>query len=105
MINLEKIYIVLVQSILNKWIPNQTVWLFGSRVTDKIKPYSDIDLVIVSNQPTSFAVLSQIANAFSESDLPYKVDVVDWAMLDDEFKKIIKNNYEIIQEGKDARTS
>jgi predicted nucleotidyltransferase len=100
MINLEKKHIVLVQSILKKWIPDQTVWLFGSRVTDKIKPYSDIDLAIISNEPTSFAALSQIANAFSESDLPYKVDVVDWAMLDDEFKKIIKNNYEIIQTGK-----
>lgn len=97
MINLEKKYLTMVQSILKKWIPNQTVWLFGSRVTDKIKPYSDIDLVIISDEPTSFATLSQIANAFSESDLPYKVDVVDWAMLDDEFKKIIKSNYEIVQ--------
>ncbi len=41
----------MVQSILKKRIPDQMVWLFGSRVTDKIKPYSDIDLVIVSEKP------------------------------------------------------
>jgi hypothetical protein len=56
--------------------------------------------VIISDEPTSFATLSQTANAFSESDLPYKVDVVDWVMLDDEFKKIIKSNYEVIQKEK-----
>lgn len=100
MINLEKRHLDFVQSILKEYIPHETVWLFGSRVTEKIKPYSDIDLVIVSKKPISYDILTPLTFAFEESDLPYKVDILDWCMLDDDFKKIIMEKYEVIQQGK-----
>ncbi len=100
MINLEKRHLDFVQDTLKKYIPNETVWLFGSRVTNKIKPYSDIDLAIISNEPISSGILCHLSLAFEESDLPYKVDLLDWSLLDNDFKKIITAKYEIIQQGK-----
>ena len=97
MINLEKKYLEIVQSILKKHIPNETVWLFGSRVTSNIKRYSDIDLVILSQTSIPSAVMSKLILSFAESDLPYKVDVLDWSMLDQEFRTIIKEQYEVLQ--------
>jgi len=100
MINLEKRHLEFVQSTLKKYIPNDTIWLFGSRVTEKIKPYSDIDLAIIANQEIPSKIMSQLSLAFAESDLPYKVDLIDWSMIDDEFKAIVRAKYEIIQQGK-----
>ena len=97
MINLEEKYLTYVQSVLKKYVPGYSVWLFGSRATNTIKPYSDIDLVIISDQPVSSNAMCLIASEFAEGDLPYKVDLVDWSTLDDEFKKIIQSRYEIIQ--------
>lgn len=100
MINLEKRHLDFVQSILKEYIPQETIWLFGSRTTEKIKPYSDIDLVIISKKPISDDILIPLSLAFEESDLPYKVDILDWCMLDNDFKKIIQKRYEILQTGK-----
>ncbi|MGB4347710.1 MAG: hypothetical protein WBJ21_15095 [Burkholderiaceae bacterium] len=35
--------------------------------------------------------LADLSEAFSESDLPWKVDIVDWANTSDAFRKIIKS--------------
>ena len=87
---------MLLKSILNKHIPNETIWLFGSRATPNVKPYSDIDLAIITNTPLSSGLLSRLETDLAESDLPYKVDLIDWSMIDNEFKSIIRNRYEIL---------
>ena len=45
------------------------------------------------------AALPVIVDAFSESDLPYRVDVVDWAKTDAGFRKIIERDRVVVQEG------
>jgi hypothetical protein len=37
-------------------------------------------------------------NIWMKSDIPIIVDVIDWHAISDEFRTIIENNYEIIQE-------
>ena len=39
----------------------------------------------------------RLRDAFSESDLPFKVDIVDWALTSTEFKEIIKRGYEVLK--------
>ena len=97
MINLNQNELLLIQSILKTFIPNLVVWLFGSRTTPNIKPYSDIDLAIITQHPLSTDIMAAMRSAFTESDLPYKVDLVDWSTLDEAFKTIIQNRHEIIQ--------
>jgi predicted nucleotidyltransferase len=56
------------------------VLAFGSRTKDKAKPYSDLDLAFVQKDGARLG-MSRIATlrlAFSESDIPYVVDVVDY---------------------------
>lgn len=37
----------------------------------------------------TFKLLAYMRDDFSESNLPYKVDVVDWHTLSDSFRKIV----------------
>ncbi|MDD4863974.1 MAG: nucleotidyltransferase domain-containing protein [Alishewanella agri] len=64
-----------VSTILQRLLPNYEVWAFGSRVQGNPKPYSDLDLVIINEQPLPLTQLAELAEAFSESDLPWKVDL------------------------------
>jgi len=66
------------------------VWVFGSRATGRARRYSDLDLAIDAGRPVTLDELAQLAEAFRESDLPYKVDIVDWQSIDDRFRQIIK---------------
>jgi predicted nucleotidyltransferase len=89
-----------VQAILRRHIPDREVWAFGSRVTGKVKPFSDLDLAVIGSEPIPALVLADLKDAFSESDLPFKVDLVDWAETKENFRKIIETAYVVVQRGK-----
>ncbi|MHB8370664.1 MAG: restriction endonuclease subunit S [Leptospirales bacterium] len=93
-------HLKIVQNILNKHVPDREVWAFGSRVTGKATETSDLDLVIIGETPLAFETLAALRDAFSESRLPYKVDVVDWATTSESFGKIIQQDKMVVQEGK-----
>lgn len=62
---------------------------FGSRVSGGAKPWSDLDLLIEGPGPLPLAALARLTEAFDESDLPWKVDLVDRAGLDQAFAAIV----------------
>lgn len=47
--------------------------------------------------PSFEKALAVLTDAFSGSDLPMKVDVVDWAATSDELRRIIEREYEVLQ--------
>jgi predicted nucleotidyltransferase len=96
-IKLSPSQLTIVREILCAHVPQHEVWAFGSRVAGTAKPYSDLDLAIISDEPLSIAVTANLAEAFSESDLPWKVDVVEWARTEESFRRIIKRNYVVVQ--------
>ena len=73
----------IVCSILRQHVPDREVLAFGSRATWTAKDYSDLDLAIMGDEPLSPDATSALAEGFGESDLPFKVDVVDWAKIDE----------------------
>jgi predicted nucleotidyltransferase len=74
------------------------VYAFGSRATGKnLKPFSDLDLVLESKNALSDKFITNLKRAFSESDLPFRVDVCDWAALDKGFRDAIKNERVLIK--------
>lgn len=81
-----------IKQILKTTIPDHEVRAFGSRVTGTAKPHSDLDLTIVSKQTIPLGTIALLREAFSESDLPFKVDIVDWASISPEFRKIIEKD-------------
>jgi type I restriction enzyme, S subunit len=82
----------IVQAVLQRHVPQFEVWAFGSRTTGKAKPYSDLDLAIITSQPLDWRTSAALADDFSESDLPFKVDVIDWAVTSMAFRKIIEKD-------------
>jgi len=89
----------IVQAILQKHVSDREVWAFGSRAKGTAKEYSDLDLAILGEQPLGLAVRAALADDFSESDLPWKVDVVDWATTSESFRKIIAQDKVQVQNG------
>lgn len=80
----------LVRAILARLLPpDVTVSVFGSRACGTAKPWSDLDLAITGKQPISLVLLAELAEAFDESALPWKVDLVDRTTVDPAFGRII----------------
>jgi predicted nucleotidyltransferase len=75
--------------VLARRAPGVRVWAFGSRAHGNGKRWSDLDLALMSDTPISPATMMMIKLDLSESDLPWRVDVLDWARADDSFKRII----------------
>ncbi len=84
-----------VKFILNTWIPTRKVKIFGSRTLLEGKPYSDLDLCIMGEEPLTLHVTSDLREAFAESDLPFRVDLVDWSRLS------LEMQLKVMQEGVD----
>ena len=87
----------MVQSILKTRIPELAVWAFGSRVTGGAGPVSDLDLVVISDEALSFETMAGLRNDFSESNIPYKVDVIDWSLIDPSFQAVIRQQHLVLQ--------
>ena len=86
-----------VLEVLNRLIPDREVWAFGSRATWTARDTSDLDLAVIGNAPLDFRTLAALRDAFSESNIPYKVDVVDWATISETFREIIRKDKVVIQ--------
>lgn len=79
----------IVKKILAEHVSEFHVCAFGSRVQWTAKDSSDLDLVVMTEKPLPSAKMTDLKEAFTESDLPFKVDVVDWATTKEGFRKII----------------
>lgn len=73
-------------------VPDREVIAFGSRATWTAKDYSDLDLAVMGEEPLSLSTAAALDEELCNSDLPFKVDVVDWARLDDAFRRIIRRH-------------
>lgn len=87
------------QDILAAKIPERDVLVFGSRAGGRAKPYSDLDLAILGSEALPLARMAELREAFQESDLPFKVDLVDWNSIEEGFRTIIQRRAVRIQNG------
>lgn len=95
-IDLSEAELCCVRRILRAHLPDQEVWVFGSRVGRVAKRFADLDLAIVSKTPLSARQLALLAEDLSESDLPFRVDLVDWATAGEEFRRRIAATHEVL---------
>mgnify|MGYP000237540070 CR=1 FL=1 len=87
----------IVEAILQRHVPDREVWAFGSRAKWTAKEFSDLDLAILGETSLTLDKSAALADAFAESDLPWKVDVVDWATTSSSFRKIIERDKVVVQ--------
>jgi type I restriction enzyme S subunit len=80
----------LVLRILRAHLPDGAeAWIFGSRATGRARQYSDLDLAIDAGRPLTLDETARLSEAFRDSDLPYRVDIIDWNGINDRFRQLI----------------
>ncbi|MDE2844989.1 MAG: restriction endonuclease subunit S [Chloroflexota bacterium] len=103
MIDLNPNHLATVERILDGHVPESEVRAFGSRATWTAKDYSDLDLAIVGSGPLDRRTLGRLKEAFEDSELPIRVDVLDWHSISESFREVIKRDYVIVQDGANGR--
>jgi len=85
--------------LLEKHIPHVEVWAYGSRVTGDCHSASDLDLVLLTPDRTQipFETFNHLKTAFTNSNIPFLVELRDWAFLPESFKKEIQLNYIVLK--------
>ena len=97
MIDLPPSQLETVKRILAEHVPQCEVRAFGSRTTQTAKAWSDLDLAIVGSAKLDQHALYDLKEAFEESDIPIRVDVLDWYAISLKFQAVINEGYETIQ--------
>lgn len=94
MIDLEEDHLKMVRAILAQYAPDATVWAFGSRVQGRAWKFSDLDLAVDAGSPLTLRSLRELKEAFQESRLPIKVDVLDLCAISNDFRACIEQERE-----------
>lgn len=94
MLNLNPKYADMIKKILQQHIPNATVWAYGSRVKNQSHEGSDLDLVIRYGD-VSPQQLSTVREAFSDSNIPILIDLLDWKNIPEPFQVEIEKKHEL----------
>lgn len=94
-------HLAMLLELLHRHVPDAEVWAYGSRVNGDCHDASDLDLVVRNpvalneSQPG----LSDLKEALVESNLPIRVEVVDWARIPEAFRREIERAYVVVQGG------
>ena len=91
-----------IKRILAEYVPGCEVRAFGSRVMGTPKEHSDFDLAVVAGERMERRAKMLLREAFEESDLPFRVDVIDYNAVSDQFRAIIDAKYDILQKNNEA---
>lgn len=96
MIDVEEDHLNIVKQILRQFIPGIHVWVFGSRIKGTAKLYSDLDLVLLNKHKIPLTDFYKLKDAFEESVLPWRVDVLDWNRISPSFQKLIQHEHVVL---------
>ena len=84
-------------ALLERHLPHTTAWVYGSRVKWTSRPQSDLDMVVFAS-PEQAGRVTDLREAFEESDLPFRVDLFVWDAVPEQFRKQIKRDHVILTE-------
>ncbi len=79
-----------IRSIIFKYIEpgDYSVFIFGSRASDSSNKYSDFDIGILGDKPLPLKLKYLMEEELEESNIPFNVDIVDFSLVNDDFKKV-----------------
>jgi uncharacterized protein len=86
-----------VRSILAQQLPQHSAWAFGSRVKGTAQRFSDLDILVQGQQAMDYTTKANLRLAFSESDLPFMVDIVDLKRCNQAFVQGIANERTLLR--------
>jgi len=85
----QKLFVI---NTISSQLPNAKLLAFGSRIRGDAKKYSDLDIAINLGKKIDSKDINILEENFAESDLPFKVDLVDYQRISDEFRKLVDKN-------------
>ena len=88
-----------VRSLLERHLPNTEAWAYGSRVKWTSRPASDLDIVVFA-PPRQARLVGDLREAFSESHLPFRVDLFVWDEVPRSFRQQIELEHVVLVPGK-----
>jgi len=88
--SLEPEYKNKIVGILTVLFPDAKIYLFGSRARGTHSDRSDIDLAIDEGKVIRPGRIGEAVGMFVESDIPYKIDIVDLHSVSDKMQYFIK---------------
>ena len=91
-IQLSHAHVLLVKRVLRQHVNDQKAYVFGSRAQGSALKFSDVDICLVGEELT-FIQMSNLKDAFSESDLPYFVDVIQKDAISASFYTQIESDF------------
>jgi len=97
MLDVEAEHLEIVLKILAARAPECEVLAFGSRVSGTAVRTSDLDLALRGEARLGVARIAVLKEAFEESVLPFRVDLVDWHDASPEFRAVIEGCNEPIR--------
>ena len=100
MIDLAPHHLETVRRILAEHVPGCEVRAFGSRAKWEGQDYSDLDLAVVCGDEENGRAIKHLKQAFEESDLPIRVDVLDWHAIAEDFRQAIESECVVVQQAR-----
>lgn len=94
-VGLNDLHRKMLLELLNHYIPNTHVWIYGSRAKGTARPASDLDMIAFT-QPDQTLQISALKEAFEESNLPFRVDLFVWDEVPDTFRKTIEEEHQVL---------
>lgn len=79
-------------SLIRAAIPHANIYLFGSRARGTASPTSDADIMIDAGSIIDIQTMISLKNLLSESEIPYRVELVDKYAIDDQFLSLIHSH-------------
>ncbi len=92
MLQVEDRHWKIIKDILSKY--PYTFYAYGSRAKGDARKYSDLDLCYQEEIPWN--VLSHLQEDLEESNLPFKVDLVNWKWMSTSFQELIRKDLILI---------
>lgn len=89
-LDLREDHAAILRNVLRAYLPvDARSYVSGSRAHGGARRYSDLDLALAWDRPLGLDLIGQIAEALSDSDLPFKVDIVDLSLVEPVFRRRI----------------
>jgi predicted nucleotidyltransferase len=85
----------IVLALLKRFLPGVKVWVYGSRANGTSRSQSDLDMVAFAS-PEQTASVFALREAFDESDLPFRVDLILWHEIPEQFRRNIEVSHLVL---------
>lgn len=86
----KSLYSSQIKEIIQKHLPVEEfkLFIFGSRASGKTRKWSDIDVGIWGKNRLTAKTLADIEEDLEDSRIPFRVEVVDFSRVSQDFKEI-----------------